>query len=101
MEGQQIVGRELQDIKQEVRRATHGLVERVESLSPRTLVAGAALSVGASLLLRILGRKHDALFVGEWAPTLLLLGLYVKSREGTSLEQGLFSRREPEERTVM
>lgn len=25
-----------------------------------------------------MGRKHDALFVGQWAPTFLIHGLYVK-----------------------
>lgn len=38
--------------------------------------AGAAI-VGA-LTLRIMGRKEDASFVGEWAPTLLTLGVYNK-----------------------
>lgn len=35
-------------------------------------------SIAASLTLRILGRKDDAQFVGQWAPTLLILGLYNK-----------------------
>jgi hypothetical protein len=35
-------------------------------------------SIGLSLTLRALGNKHDALFVGQWAPTFLLLGLYNK-----------------------
>lgn len=35
-------------------------------------------SIAASLTLQALGRKHDALFVGQWAPTLLILGLYNK-----------------------
>jgi hypothetical protein len=52
--------------------------ERGAELAPKALACGAALSVGISLVLRALGRKHDALFVGEWAPTLLLLGLYAE-----------------------
>jgi hypothetical protein len=35
-------------------------------------------SIAASLTLQALGRKHDALFVGQWAPTFLILGLYNK-----------------------
>ncbi len=35
-------------------------------------------SIGLSLMLRALGRKHDSIFVGEWAPTFLLLGIYNK-----------------------
>lgn len=35
-------------------------------------------SVAASLTLKIMGRDRDALFVGQWAPTFLIHGLYVK-----------------------
>ena len=38
----------------------------------------AGASILGSLTLQILGRKHDAQFVGQWAPTLLILGLYNK-----------------------
>lgn len=39
------------------------------------LAGGAVLT---SLTLRAMDRKEDALFVGEWAPTFLILGLYNK-----------------------
>lgn len=35
-------------------------------------------SVVLSLCLRVMDRPHDALFVGQWAPTFLILGLYNK-----------------------
>lgn len=35
-------------------------------------------SILASLTLKIMGRDRDAMFVGQWAPTLLVLGLYNK-----------------------
>jgi hypothetical protein len=35
-------------------------------------------SIAASLTLKIMGRDKDALFVGQWAPTFLILGLYNK-----------------------
>ena len=38
----------------------------------------AAASMGTSLTLKILGRKHDALFIGQWAAPFLLLGIYNK-----------------------
>jgi hypothetical protein len=41
------------------------------------LWAGAA-SIALSLTLHLAGRKEDATFVGHWAPTLLLLGVYNK-----------------------
>jgi hypothetical protein len=63
-----------------LKRYSERAVERVESTSPEAFLFGAALSVGASLLLRAAGRPHDAQFVGQWAPTLLILGLYTKKR---------------------
>ena len=35
-------------------------------------------SIAASLTLKFLDRERDALFVGQWAPTFLILGLYNK-----------------------
>ncbi|MBE9461450.1 hypothetical protein ACFP1I_01620 [Dyadobacter subterraneus] len=36
------------------------------------------VAIGASLTLKIMGRKHTALFVGQWASPFLLLGVYNK-----------------------
>ena len=35
-------------------------------------------SIAASLTFQIAGKKDNALFIGQWAPTFLLLGLYNK-----------------------
>jgi hypothetical protein len=35
-------------------------------------------SMAASLALQMLGKKDQSNFVGQWAPTLLILGLYNK-----------------------
>jgi len=35
-------------------------------------------SIAASLLLQCVGKQHESLFVGQWAPTFLILGLYNK-----------------------
>jgi len=34
--------------------------------------------MGASLTLKFMGRKHTALFIGQWAAPFLLLGIYNK-----------------------
>ena len=39
---------------------------------------GALGSIGASLGLLIAGHERKAIFVGQWAPTFLILGLYNK-----------------------
>jgi len=35
-------------------------------------------SMACSATLKMMNRSHDALFVGQWAPTFLILGLYNK-----------------------
>ena len=39
---------------------------------------GAVGAMGGSLVLQLLGRQRVSLFIGQWAPTLLILGLYNK-----------------------
>jgi len=49
-------------------------------------------SIAASLMLKISGRQKDALFVGQWAPTFLVLGVYnklVKQLGSDRAENGL------------
>ena len=38
----------------------------------------AGASIVGSLFLQFSGKQHEALFVGQWAPTFLVLGLYNK-----------------------
>lgn len=45
--------------------------------SPFFLIAS-YVSIGISLALYLMGKKKDSIFVGHWAPTFLLLGLYRK-----------------------
>jgi hypothetical protein len=46
---------------------------------PSDIFLWAALaSIATSLALQILDYKKNALFVGQWAPTFLLLGIYNK-----------------------
>lgn len=35
-------------------------------------------SMGVSLTLKLAGREKDALFVGQWAPSFLIIGVYNK-----------------------
>jgi hypothetical protein len=65
---------------QNIQQAGRALYSKAERLPAEIFLSGAAASIALSLFLRITGRQHDAQFVGQWAPTLLLLGLY--TREG-------------------
>ncbi|HWU88244.1 MAG TPA: hypothetical protein VN253_13245 [Kofleriaceae bacterium] len=56
-----------------------GKIERFATALPSAtwigLAGGAVLS---ALVLRVARKKSAAIFVGEWVPTLLMLGLYTK-----------------------
>jgi hypothetical protein len=54
-------------------------IEQQTSQLPSDLFLWAATgSILGSLVLNAMGNKHQSLFVGQWAPTFLILGLYNK-----------------------
>jgi hypothetical protein len=54
-------------------------IEEQTAKLPSDLFLWAALgSMGVSLTLKIMQKKHTALFVGQWAAPFLLLGIYNK-----------------------
>jgi hypothetical protein len=59
-----------------------GLARPIEEYTARlpsdTFLWLGGASILGSLTLKLLGKDHDALFVGQWAPTFLLLGVYNK-----------------------
>jgi hypothetical protein len=52
--------------------------EQTAKLPSDTFLWAAVGSIAASMTLQYLGKKEESLFVGQWAPTLLILGLYNK-----------------------
>lgn len=55
------------------------MIEQQTAKLPSDLFLWAAgASVATSATLKLLNRDKDALFVGQWAPTFLLLGIYSK-----------------------
>lgn len=54
-------------------------IEKQTAKIPSDVFLWAALgAMAGSLTLKIAGRKHDALFIGQWAAPFLLLGVYNK-----------------------
>ncbi len=65
-------------------------VEHQESRTARTLEEQTAKigsdrwlwaafgSMGVSLMLQLMGRQHLSLFIGQWAPSFMLVGVYNK-----------------------
>ncbi len=52
--------------------------EQTSKLPSDLFLWGALGSMGVSLTLKLMGKKHEALFIGQWAAPFLLLGLYNK-----------------------
>ena len=54
-------------------------IEEQTAKLPSDIFLWAALAaMGASLTLKLMDKKHTALFVGQWAAPFLLLGIYNK-----------------------
>lgn len=52
--------------------------QQTAKLPSDTFLWLAGASIATSLTFKMLGRHADAQFVGQWAPTFLILGLYNK-----------------------
>ena len=52
--------------------------EHTAKLPSDTFLWAAMASIATSATLQLMGSKHASVFVGQWAPTFLLLGLYNK-----------------------
>lgn len=52
--------------------------EQTSKLPSDLFLYGSLAAMGTSLALKCLGKKHTALFVGQWASPFLLLGIYNK-----------------------
>ncbi|HET9029115.1 MAG TPA: hypothetical protein VFN49_02990 [Candidatus Aquilonibacter sp.] len=68
------VGRTAQGISESNER--NDSQEPMNSMMRTILLSAAGLSVLGSLAMNFMGRKHEALFVGQWAPTLLIIALW-------------------------
>jgi hypothetical protein len=51
---------------------------QTSKLPSDTFLWAAVGSIAGSLTAQMMGKKEFSLFVGQWAPTLLILGLYNK-----------------------
>lgn len=55
-----------------------GIEEYTAQIPSDMYLWAAGASIAASLTFQVLGKKDESLFVGQWAPTFLILGLYNK-----------------------
>jgi hypothetical protein len=52
--------------------------QQTAKLPSDTFLWAAVGSIGAAAVLRLMGKKHASLFVGEWVAPMLLFGVYNK-----------------------
>lgn len=57
--------------------------EQTAKLPSDTFLWLAGASIATALTFKLMGRDQHASFVGQWAPTLLILGLYNKLVKNT------------------
>jgi hypothetical protein len=56
----------------------HTIEEQTAKLPSDTFLWASVAAMAASLTLKIIGKNHTALFVGQWAAPFLLFGIYNK-----------------------
>jgi hypothetical protein len=59
-------------------RLARAIEEQTAKLPSDTFLWAAVGSMGISAALQLAGKRHASLFVGQWAPAFLLLGVYNK-----------------------
>jgi hypothetical protein len=69
----------VEDARQHAEGPVARAIEQQTAKLPSDLFLWAALgAMGLSCGLQMMGRKHEALFIGQWPAPLLLMGLYNK-----------------------
>ncbi|MDB5016157.1 MAG: hypothetical protein JWQ84_989 [Mucilaginibacter sp.] len=69
-------------------KVTKAIEQQTAKLPSDTFLWAALASMGVSLGLKLTKQKHSALFVGQWAAPLLLLGIYNKLVKLEGHDQG-------------
>jgi hypothetical protein len=59
-------------------KATEEIENQTAKLPSKLFLCAALTAMATSLTLKCLGKKHAALFVGQWAAPFLILGTYNK-----------------------
>ena len=59
-------------------RVARAIEEQTAKVPSDAFLWAAGASIATSAVLQAMGNRHASVFVGQWAPTLLILGLYNK-----------------------
>ena len=69
---------QLEHISQTEGRVAKAIESQTSKLPSDTFLWAAVGCMATSATLQMMGNKHASLFVGQWAPTLLIMGVYNK-----------------------
>jgi hypothetical protein len=69
---------QMENASQSEGRIAKAIESQTSKLPSDTFLWAAVGCMATSATLQMTGNKHGSLFVGQWAPTLLILGLYNK-----------------------
>lgn len=59
-------------------RVAREIEEKTARLPSDTFLWLGLSAIAGSLIMKLMGKSHMSLFIGEWAPVILLLGVYNK-----------------------
>jgi len=59
-------------------KVTKMIEKETSKVSSDIYLGGALMAMGVSMALKVFGKNHASLFVGQWAAPFLLLGVYNK-----------------------
>ena len=69
---------ELQNEKHQEGAITKIIEDQTAKLPSSIFLWTSVAAMGVSLTLKLMGKKHSALFIGQWAAPFLLFGIYNK-----------------------
>jgi hypothetical protein len=69
---------DLQQMQQKEGPIARNIEKHTAKIPSDAYLWAAVAAMGTSLTLKLCGRKHDALFIGQWAAPFLLFGIYNK-----------------------
>jgi hypothetical protein len=68
----------MRDVSQSEGTLAKAIEQQTAKLPSDAFLWAAVLSITGSLTLQLMGQRERSLFIGQWAPTFLILGLYNK-----------------------
>jgi len=70
------VGHRIDDLRDQVNLKSKTVTSGLDAVSSNTWFLCAGASLVGSIVLKLLGKNHASLFIGQWVPAFVILGLH-------------------------